>query len=576
MKKSNILKTLRMQIALHYLKASGLILLLMCVILYYSIASVVLSEATSSTKTAVEKSGMYIDLYIDRLKAVSGLLAENAQLVTYFSSAERDPTIKHSLLSMIETTMATDRFIQSVVIVSKDGQVLSNEKGLIMSMSSNMMKEQWYVAAVNNGSKPVLTSARMQHFSMDKDNWVISISREIKNAEGQNIGVLLIDIQYKVIEDFLANLDLGKDGFSFIINDNGEVVYHKDTAYFENYLKQQQLQQIIANQAGYDKEKNTLTHTYKLNNADWTFVGVSSQDGLLMIKRQLLEIFLLVGMILFIIAAVSVALFAGRITVPFQRLEKAMQNIEHGLKEIPIDEKGCFEAQSLAKYFNRMIGQIEKLMQEITEKEKHLRATEISALHSQINPHFLYNTLDTIVWMAEFNDSEKVIEITKALAQFFRLSLSGGNEMTTVENELDHVRQYLFIQKERYGDKLNYKIVCNQSIRNVRMPKILLQPIVENALYHGIRSVPRNGHIHISAIASGDDVELIVRDNGQGFDIKQLNRESTEKRTKLGGVGIKNVDQRIKLYYGPNYGITINSSLTIGTTVTIKIPQEMN
>ena len=295
-----------------------------------------------------------------------------------------------------------------------------------------------------------------------------------------------------------------------------------------------------------------------------------------MIKRQLLEIFLLVGMILFIIAAFSVALFAGRITIPFQRLEKAMQNIEHGLKEIPIDEKGCFEAQSLAKHFNSMIVQIEKLMQEITEKEKHLRVTEISALHSQINPHFLYNTLDTIVWMAEFNDSEKVIEITKALAQFFRLSLSGGNEMTTVENELHHVRQYLFIQKERYGDKLNYNIVCDQSIRNVRMPKILLQPIVENALYHGIRSIPHNGHIHISAIASGEDVELIVRDNGQGFNVKQLSTDTTEKRTKLGGVGIQNVDQRIKLYYGSNYGITINSSPTIGTTVTIKIPQEIN
>jgi len=575
-KQWNMFKTLRMQIALHYLKASGLILLLMGGILYYSISSVVLSEATSSTKTAVEKSGMYIDLYIDRLKAISALLAEDPQLVTYFSSAERDLTTKQNILSMIQTTMATDPFIQSVVIVSKDGQVLSNEKGLIMSMSSNMMKEQWYVAAVNNGSKPVLTSARMQQFSMDKDNWVISISREIKNTEGQNIGVLLIDIQYKVIEDFLANLDLGKNGFSFIINDNGEVVYHRDTAYFENHLKQQQLQQIIANQAGYDKEKNTLTHTYTLNNADWTFVGVSSQDGLLMIKKQLLEIFLLVGTILFIIAAVSIALFAGRITTPFQRLEKAMQNIENGLKEVPIDEKGCYEAQSLANHFNSMIGQIEKLMQEITEKEKHLRATEISALHSQINPHFLYNTLDTIVWMAEFNDSDKVIEMTKALAQFFRLSLSGGNELTTVENELDHVRQYLFIQKERYGDKLNYTIVGDQTIRNVQMPKILLQPIVENALYHGIRGTSHIGHIDIRAIPSGDDVEFIVQDNGPGFDVTQLTKEPNEKRTKLGGVGINNVDQRIKLYYGAHYGITINSSIGIGTTVSIKIPQKMD
>ena len=575
MSKSNMMKKLRFQIALHYLKVSGVILLLMGVILYYSISSIVLSEATFSSKTAVEKSGMYIELYIDRLKALTDILAENPQLVEYFSDTQRDPAVKDNILTTIRTTMTTDPFIQSVVIVSKDSEVLSNETGLIMSMSSNMMKEQWYVAAINSGSMPVLTSARMQQFSLDKDNWVISISREINDSEGKNIGVLLIDIQYKVIEDYLANLDLGKNGFSFIMNENGEVVYHQDTRYFKEAFKQQQLQDIIANQAGYDKKENTLTHTYKLNNADWTFVGVSSQDGLLTIKRQLLEMFLIVGTFLFLIAAASVALFAGRITKPFQRLEKAMQNIEQGLKEVPIDEKGCYEAQSLARHFNGMIGQIEKLMQEITEKEKHLRASEISALHSQINPHFLYNTLDTIVWMAEFNDSEKVIEITKALAQFFRLSLSGGSELTTVEKELDHVRQYLFIQKERYGDKLNYTLDCEESIRDVQMPKIILQPIVENALYHGIRSNTHLGHVQISASEIAGDIELIVRDNGDGFDVKQLDEEPSQKLAKLGGVGIRNVDERIKLYYGPSYGITIDSVQGTGTTVSIKIPKRL-
>ncbi|WP_391204363.1 cache domain-containing protein [Psychrobacillus sp. L4] len=573
--RSNMMKKLRVQIALHYLSASALTLLLMGVILFYSISSLVLSESAASTKTAVDKSGMYIDLYIDRLKAVSGLLAKNPQLISYFSDRQRDPNTKEDILSTINTIIASDSFIKSVIIVSKDGQILSNESGLNMSMSSDMMKENWYISAIKSGNTPVLTSARMQDFTMDKDNWVISISREIKNNQGNNIGVLLIDIEYKVIEDYLTNLDLGETGFSFILNDHSEVVYHADPSYFKDSAKQLSLQEIVANSAIYDSKENTITNTYHLKNADWLLVGVSSQDGLLAIKKQLIEIFLLVGFVLLIIASSSVVVFAGKITAPFQKLEKAMQEIENGLSEVVIDEKGCYESQSLAKHFNIMTHKIEKLMQEITEKEKHLRSSEISALHSQINPHFLYNTLDTIVWMAEFNNSEKVIEITKALAQFFRLSLSGGNELTTVEYELEHVKQYLFIQKERYGEKLAYNFNCDDSLLNLEIPKIIVQPLVENALYHGIRGLNKQGHIQVSAVESGEDILLTVKDNGEGFDVTKIDMKATDKIAKLGGVGIKNVDQRIKLYYGKDYGITIDSTLGSGTTIIIKIAKKI-
>lgn len=575
MSRFNVFKKLRVQIALHYVVASVLTLLFIGVILYYSIASIVQKEATTNTENAVEQSGMYIDLYIDRLKAVSGLLAENPQLVDYFSNSVRESSVKEKILSTIDTTMSTDPFIESVVIVSKDGQIISNETSLSMSMSSNMMKEAWYVSAIHSGNMPVLTSARMQGFSMDKDNWVISLSREIKNAQGRNIGVLLIDVQYKVIEDYLANLDLGHTGFSFILNAKGEVVYHEDPAYFQNPSKQQSLQKIARDPAAYDDAKHTLTHTYTLQNADWLYVGVSSQDELAAIKDKLFNIFILVGLGFLVIAAVSVIIFTGRITTPFRKLEQAMQEIEQGLVEIPIDNKGCYEAQSLSRHFNSMILKIKILMQEITDKEKDLRRSEISTLHSQINPHFLYNTLDTIVWMAEFNDSEKVIEMTKALAQFFRLSLSGGNELTTVENELDHVRQYLFIQKERYGDKLTYSINCDPAILQVEIPKIILQPIVENALYHGIRGLDRQGYIEVRAEAQDHQVMFTIQDNGDGFDAEALHLTPASKATKLGGVGIKNVDERIKLYYGPGYGITIHSSSSNGTIVQIRISQTM-
>ncbi|MBD7908420.1 sensor histidine kinase [Sporosarcina gallistercoris] len=567
----NTYRKLRVQIALHYILASGLTLLLMAGILYASISSILLSEAAKSTKSSVNQSGMYLDLYIDRLNAVSSLLAENPQLVSYLSDPTRSPAVKNDLLKTIDTTLASDEFMKSIIIVTKDGQILSNESGLTMSKSTNMMQETWYRSAIKNGGQAFLTSARMQDFTMDKDTWVISISREITDAAGENRGVLLIDLDYEVIEDYLADLDLGKEGFSFILNENQEVVYHADPAYFQNDRKKRELKAIVDDQAEYDSKENTLTYTHSLKNADWLLVSVSSQDSLLAMKKQLIEIFFWVGISLLLVAATSVYLFAGRITAPFQKLEQAMQNIEMGLKEIPVDEKGCYEAQSLTRHFNTMTHKIEKLMLEITEKEKHLRTSEISALHSQINPHFLYNTLDTIVWMAEFGDHEKVIDLTKALASFFRLSLSGGSELTTVENELEHVERYLFIQKERYGDKLKYEIHCDEAVKDIEMPKLIVQPIAENALYHGIRGLSDGGVISISAVSEGDDLVLIVHDTGDGYDVEAVNDAGANVTTKLGGVGIRNVDERIRLYYGEEYGVRVHSSKTEGTTVRIHL-----
>ena len=198
-------------------------------------------------------------------------------------------------------------------------------------------------------------------------------------------------------------------------------------------------------------------------------------------------------------------------------------------------------------------------------------------LHSQINPHFLYNTLDTIVWMAEFNESDRVISTTKALAKFFQLSLSGGSEMTTIANEMNHVSQYLIIQKERYGDKLHYEMQFDPDLSAKVIPKIILQPIVENAIYHGIREMDGPGLLEISCGYTDDgNVRFVVKDNGVGFDSEARKlangMEPQSSLPKLGGVGINNVDDRLKLYFGKEYGVDIQSSPGVGTTVTIVIP----
>ncbi|WP_105617537.1 sensor histidine kinase [Vallitalea okinawensis] len=568
--RGNFLKKIRVQIAAYSLGAGLLTILLIGVILYFSISGIVLKESLNATETAIQKSSDYIDLYLERLKALSFILAKDPDTINYFKISEENEEAGKNIMAMIETSMETDPFIQSIIMVGKDGRIMSNEKSLHMSMSNDMMKESWYVAAIYN-EMPVLTSARMQNFSMDKENWVISLSREIKDEQGSNIGVLLLDIQYKVIEDYLNDLDLGRDGCAFIINDEGHVVYHKDPAYFTDIKLQDELIELSTMAKGYDVENKILVQPYHLKNADWTLIGVSSLDSLEDIKRQLIETLIIVSILLLIGVAFSGTFFAGRITDPINKLEKAMVDIEKGLQKVEITEKGCFEARSLGNHFNKMVARIEELMDEIAHKERYLREYELKVLHSQINPHFLYNTLDTIVWMAEFNDSEKVIAITKALAQFFRLSLSGGSELTTIHNEFLHVSQYLFIQKERYGEKLNYQLDYEEDLEEVKIPKIILQPIVENAIYHGIRGLENGGQITVNAMRKGHKIIFTIEDNGEGFNPGKMNQSKEDQGVKLGGVGIKNVDKRIKLYYGEDYGIQVNSVVGKGTKVIITI-----
>ena len=277
----------------------------------------------------------------------------------------------------------------------------------------------------------------------------------------------------------------------------------------------------------------------------------------------------IVGSILLVVTISAGTYFANNITTPLKKLEKSMDSLENYKNNIGDFQNldGNLEIESLSSHFIDMTKNINRLMNENSEKEKALRISELKTLHSQINPHFIYNTIDTIVWLAEFGNNEKVVDVSKAMAKFFRLSLRGGSEFTTVRDELEHVRQYLYIQKERYQEKLDYEINFEEEILDVNIPKIILQPLVENSIYHGIRRKKGNGRIVINANKDGDKLILSVSDNGNGFDSSVLVKRSEELR--LGGVGLNNIDERIKLYYGDGFGIKIDNSLNEGAKVEI-------
>ena len=556
------------QLSLFFLGAGLAVILLLGRAVYFFAADLLMDETVSKTHDLLEMSGANIATYIARVKGESNIFASDPALRQYL--AGRDEKQRGGLLSQIDSLLRYDPAIKSVVVVSKDGRILSNEAGLDMSVSEDMMQEDWYMESIHN-TMPVLTGARMQSFSADKDNWVISVSTEITDASGENLGVLLIDMEYSVIEDHLRSLDLGAEGFVFLLNDKGQPVYHRDTSYFSDPAKLEELREILAGGDGYEKAQNRLTYQTEIPNTGWTMVGVVSLDNLAMLERQLLEAVLLTGALLFCAVLLLGGLFTRRLATPMADLEQGMKEIEK-LAEISVGHNSFYEVELLANNYNQMIHRIRALMGEISAKEETLRQAELNTLVSQINPHFLYNTLDTIVWMAEFGDSARVIALTKSLASFFRLSLNGGRELVTVSDELEHVRQYLYIQKERYGEKLNYEISAPEALLDDTVPKIILQPIVENSIYHGVKPLDGPGRITVDVREEGDRLIFTVADNGVGFD---LDAALDKGMSRLGSVGLRNVDERLKLYYGPDYGLEIRSAPGAGCTVRLIIGKRM-
>ncbi|EHL04861.1 HAMP domain protein [Desulfitobacterium hafniense DP7] len=561
---------IRTQILVFYLAATLFIVGAMGLALFFSTTRIVSQEVAKTTATAIDKSGRQLEMYIDQLKGLSDLLAESPQVHRYFDQSSTDYLTgdeRRDIERMIQGMLNTNPEIASIILIGAKGQLITNEQNLEMHYSGDIQDQEWYQEALGS-TMPILTSARMQEFSMDKDNWVISLGRELTDEKKKHLGVLRIDLKYDAIESILKDMNLGQEGYSYILNQSQRVVYHPNPEYFSQEEKRLELIDMLEMEGNELSREYKLTHRYDLNNSDWVLVGVASLDGVRRMEAEIIIVLVVLGSVLLLAAFGSSAIYASSVARPIRQLEKAMEEVEKGSLATEVGVVGSAEIASLSTHFLSMLDRIRELMQEIRNKEQFLRASELKTLYSQINPHFLYNTLDTIVWLAEFGNTERVISVSKAMARFFRLSLRGGSETTTVRDELDHVRQYLFIQKERYQDKLSYEIQAEDGLMDITIPKILLQPLVENAIYHGLRKLPGGGMIRITARkGEKEDLFLAVEDNGGGFE----DAEKGKDPLRLGGVGLKNVAERIRLYYGEDYGLSIANRPGQGATIILRL-----
>ena len=537
--------------------------------IYYQTSSVAIRQTTEqNTRKTIQQSGQFITSYLQKVKQTTSSLAENEKIKTYAQTPSQENA--EQLRQLFATILKTDSDLVSAILVTKDGNLISTDPELTMKISADMMKEKWYQDAIHKGAMPILTPARRTVSHTIGQKWVISIMQEVVDKDGKNLGVVRLDIGYKTLEAYLDQLQLGKEGFTFIVNANHDFVYHPKKAVYSSNAEMKAMAPYLSVKNGYVKSKQAYVSQYQIPNSGWTLIGVSSMEQLHAVQTQILWSFIGTGLFALGICLIGIW-FVLRLWIrPLRDLQATILKVGSGHSDLRANETGSPELVDLARQFNIMLDRIDQLMIAVKEEEQNVRKYELQALSSQINPHFLYNTLDTIVWMAEFNDSKRVVEVTKSLAKYFRLALNQGHEQISLKDEIDHVRQYLFIQKQRYGEKLQYEIKELKQYNDYKIPKLILQPLVENAIYHGIKEMNRQGMIRVSV--SENDTQLIVSiyDNGRGFVASETTNATL---VRLGGVGLKNVNQRLQLQFGKSYHMEIKSEENTYTEIRLYFPK---
>ena len=578
------------QIKTKMIATFSLIIIICLVLSFFSafyITSRVVKESNSRyTTQIISQINTNLDYYLEYMENVSNLATINPDVRRFMSndlSQDELDNVKQSIFDYFSVILKSRKDIRNIVLLNANGEVLLNQEGKTLNPHSDYQNSDWYQNAVSAKGSTVFTTSHVQNIIYDQYPWVVSLSRAIYDyKENKLLGVVLIDLSYDVITDLCESIDMGKRGYLYILDKEANMVYHPALQLIYSGLRTEPKDEILQSEqstiiAGQGSDKKLYT-IFEMPTTRWKIVAVSYENEILKDKELIQAMFILMGVLFTVIATALSIFFSLKLTRPLQRLEKNMKKVREGNFDIHIPIESTDETGRLSETFNSMVDKIKQLMQDSIADQKQKRRLELKALQSQINPHFLYNTLDSIIWMAEDGQVDDVVEMTSALSKLFRTSISKGDEIISFREELENISSYLTIQQIRYKDKLNYSIEVSDDLMQYKVLKLILQPLVENAIYHGIKQAQEPGKITVKAFEAGGNLIVEITDNGAGMEPQVLERILTdnpikaENSRKSSGIGTSNVNQRIKLAFGEQYGLLYESTLGQGTTVVVTLP----
>lgn len=565
-------------LSLSFTAAAVVGMVFMGITLFLRFSSTNNAQLAASSQLVLDQVNLNLDSYLRGMMRVSDTM--------YYSVIKNTDLEQDSLDDAMGLLYENNRSsLVSIAVFANGGTLVSATPFAALKHGVSAREQGWFSTAVEQIENLHFSTPHVENLFEDPDykyRWVVSLSRQVELTRAGSIesGVLLVDMSFGGIEQICKDVELPSSGYLYLISGDGEIIYHPRQQLI--YAGLQQENNLAA--AGYKDGSHTEQFggerrqvTVKtVGYTGWKIVGVVPADNIWDNYAQLLLFFMFVVLFsIFLLIFVNLHL-SERISVPIKELDRAVKELEKGKKQVEFEVSGPYEIEHLSHSIRSMVSTLQHLMDDIIEQEEQKRRSELDVLQSQINPHFLYNTLDSVIWMTENGRTDEAVIMVTSLARFFRISLSRGSNIIPIADELEHAGHYLTIQKMRYKNKFTASITADDDVRQLYTIKLIVQPILENAIYHGMAYADGEGEIKIHAFREGGDVLIEITDNGPGMTQQTLNRLLDKRydgpHTKGSGIGLYNVHQRIRLTFGEAYGLSIQSEPDAGTTVQIRLP----
>ena len=555
------------------------IMLVLGIVMYMKFSAMSQREMIQDTEKRMEQTRERLEEYLVGMRQISDAVYYN--VIKENDVSDPDNKIQQGMNIIYE---ANSSHLRSIAIYNDYGSLMAAEPVASQKEDPNVTRQSWYKKAVGQMENMHFSAPHIQNLFDDAARryyWVISLSRmvDLTDKGVPMSGVLLVDMDYSGISRMLQQINTSNNGqYYYLCDSNGQIIYHKKQMQISNGISSENNIAAAGYKDGvYDETFEGERRKVIIKNISytgWKLVGVIPDSTFIHdmfdIRYFIIMLILLMAMMLAVINRVV----SMRISRPILKLSDSVMEYEAGEKpEIYIG--GFKEIRHLGYSIQRSYEKIDALMQEIVLEQNERRKSELEALQSQINPHFLYNALDSITWMIEGERNDDAVFMISELAKLFRISLSKGRTVISVQDELQHARSYMNIQKIRYKQKFSVTFDIDPVVYSYCCVKLVLQPILENAINYGVNSMDDSGEIIVTGQKREETILLSVTDNGFGMSEEEAElilTDSNRVHKHGSGVGLVNVNNRIHILFGKEYGLTVKSELDEGTTVSICIP----
>ncbi|WP_127493736.1 sensor histidine kinase [Paenibacillus glycanilyticus] len=484
--------------------------------------------------------------------------------------------------------------VESAAFIDNNGNIYGTSSAIEQSSTVGNILEMPIIKKIENtsGQNIWFPMERRDFLTLNNSDPVLTVGKRVNNIyTGQELGRLVLNVKESALSSIFKRIGKDADSTYFLADQTGTIVSSADHSQLLHSIEDPSLRAWInrtENGSVVDRFQGNkqLVISSKVDNFGWKLISIEPFEKLTADSRKITTIIAIIGLFCFLFALMGAGILNRLIARPIVLLTKNMKLVKEGNLSLRLSVRTNDELGLLASGFNTMIERINQLLDNVRFEQKKKREYELALIQSQIKPHFLYNTLDVIYALSEIGRIKDVQRTTKSLADYYRIMLSKGREEIILQDELQGIRDYLAIQRIRYADVFDYHIDVQPEALKCTVLKLILQPLVENAIYHGLKTKGEFGHLSVTGGCQGDELVLIVRDDGVGIPaariasllqdemVQGIDSSFSNSEAESGGssFGLRSVNSRIKLYFGDSYGLTIKSKQAQGTEIIVRLP----